>query len=66
MPAPSGHELVLDLEPPVATEDGRLYRATVVGRAAADGHWNAWLEFVDPGTEEVLSTDVETHQSSEG
>lgn len=61
----SAHEIVLDLEPAVTTGDGRLYRATVVARAAADGHWNAWLEFVGHGSEEVLTTGIETHQASE-
>lgn len=61
----SAHELVLDLEPAVSTEDRRLYGATVVARAARDGHWNAWLEFVAHGSQEVLRTGIETHQASE-
>src|SRR5688572_17206200 len=61
----SVHEIVLDLEPAVTAENGRLYRPSVVGKAAADGHWNAWLEFVDPGSQEVLRTGIETHQASE-
>ena len=61
----SAHELVLDLEPAVSTEDRRLYGATVVARAAMDGHWNAWLEFVAHGSQEVLRTGIETHQASE-
>ena len=59
------HELVLDLEPPVTTDDGRLYRATVVAKAAPDGHWNAWLEFVGHGSQDVLRTAIETHQANE-
>ena len=46
----SAHELILDLEPAVSTSDGRLYGASVVARAAEDGHWNAWLEFVAHGS----------------
>jgi hypothetical protein len=61
----SAHELILDLEPAVSTSDGRLYGASVVARAAEDGHWNAWLEFVARGSQEVLRTEIETHQASE-
>lgn len=63
--APTAHEIVLDLERPVAADDGRLYRASVVGRTAADGHWNAWLEFVALDSHEVLRTGIETHQASD-
>jgi len=62
---PSAHEIVLDLEPAVTAENGLLYRATLVARAAADGHWNAWLEFVSPDSQDVLRTGIETHQSTE-
>ena len=61
----SAHELVLDLEPPVRTETGLMYNATVVGCSAPDGHWNAWLEFVSPHSQEVLRTGIETHQANE-
>jgi hypothetical protein len=37
----------------------------MVARGSQDGHWNAWLEFVDQGSEEVFRTDIETHQASE-
>jgi hypothetical protein len=59
------HELVLDLEPEVTTEKGFMYRPAVVARAAPDGHWNAWLEFVSPDTKDVLRTGIETHQATE-
>jgi len=62
--SPSAHEIVLDLEPAVTAQNGRLYRATVVARAAPDGHWNAWLEFVSPA-QDVLRTGIETHQATE-
>lgn len=62
---PSAHELVLDLEPAVTAENGLLHRATVVARAAPDGHWNAWLEFVSPDSQDVLRTGIETHQATE-
>jgi hypothetical protein len=62
---PSAHELVLDLEPPVTAESGLLYRVTVVARAAPDGHWNAWLEFVSSDSHDVLRTAIETHQATE-
>ena len=63
--ARSAHELVLDLEPAVIAENGLLYRVTVVARAAPDGHWNAWLEFVSQDSQAILRTDIETHQASE-
>jgi hypothetical protein len=62
---PSAHELVLDLEPAMMTEKGLVYRVTVVARAAPDGHWNAWLEFVSPDSHDVLRTGIETHQATE-
>jgi hypothetical protein len=61
----SVHEIVLDLQPALTAEDGRQYRATVIGTYAADGHWNAWLEFVQPESQHVLRTGIETHQKSE-
>lgn len=42
-----------------------LYRASVVGRPADDGHWNAWLEFVSPHSQDVRRTGIETHQATE-
>ena len=62
---PSAHEVVLDLEPAVTAENGLLHRATVVARVAPDGHWNAWLEFVSPHSQDVLRTGIETHQATE-
>ena len=57
-------EVIVDLAP-VATESGRLYHPSVVAAVAADGHWNAWIEFVDPHSGDVLRTGSETHQASE-
>jgi hypothetical protein len=57
-------EVILDLAP-VATESGRVYHPSIVAGVAADGHWNAWLEFVDPGSGDVLRTGIETHQANE-
>lgn len=61
----SQHEIVLDLEPAVAADDGRRYRPSVVARFGADGHCSAWLEFVDPESQQVLRTGIETQQASE-
>lgn len=61
----SVHEIVFDLEPALTAEDGRQYRVSVVARRARDGHWNAWLEFVEDESQIVLRTDIETHQASE-
>ena len=57
-------EVILDLAA-VATESGRVYQPIIVAAVAADGHWNAWIEFVDPDSGEVLRTGIETHQASE-
>jgi hypothetical protein len=61
----SRREVVLDLAPVAAEKSGRLYNSSVVAVAAADGHWNAWIEFVDPVSGDVLRTGIETHQSTE-
>lgn len=57
-------EVVLDLAP-VATDSGRMYQPIIVAAVAADGHWNAWIEFVDPDSGDVLRTGIETHQANE-
>jgi len=57
-------EVILDLAP-VATESGRVYQPSIVATVAADGHWNACLEFVDPHSGDVLRTGIETHQRNE-
>lgn len=56
--------MILDLAP-VATEGGRVYQPIIVAAVAADGHWNAWIEFVDPDSGQVLRTGIETHQANE-
>ena len=48
-----------------AEKTGRLYHSSVVAAAAADGHWNVWIEFVDPVSGDVLRTGIETHQTTE-
>jgi hypothetical protein len=57
-------QVILDLAP-VATETGRVYQPSIVAAVAADGHWNAWIEFVDSHSGEVLRTGIETHQTNE-
>ena len=49
----------------MTAENGRLYHSSVVASAAADAHWNAWLEFVSPDSHDLLRTDIETHQATE-
>jgi hypothetical protein len=61
----AAHEFIIDLEPAISTPERQRYHASVVARAASDGHWNAWLEFVADGTENVLRTDIETHQATD-
>jgi hypothetical protein len=61
----STHEIVFDLEPALTADSGRQYRASVVATQASDGRWNAWLEFVEAGSQSVLRTGIETHQASE-
>lgn len=57
-------EVILDLGPLVA-DSGRMYRPSVVAATAPDGHWNAWIEFVDSDSGEVLRTGIETRQTTE-
>jgi hypothetical protein len=57
-------EVILDLAP-LTTKSGRVYRPSIVATVAADGHWNASLEFVDPYSGDVLRTGIETHQANE-
>ena len=42
-----------------------MYQPSIVAAVAADGHWNAWIEFVDRNSGEVLRTGIETHQTNE-
>jgi hypothetical protein len=55
-------EVLVSFEQPVRDELGEYY-ARAVGRPAADGMWEGWIEFtaIDGGTE-VLVTSVESRQ----
>jgi len=57
-------EVIVDLSP-MATDTGRVYHPTIVAAVAADGHWNAWIEFVDPDSGYVLRSGIETHLANE-
>jgi hypothetical protein len=58
-------ELVFPLHPMISETDGRSYQPSVVATPAADGHWEAWIEFVDRASGAILHSGVETHQADE-
>ena len=41
-------EVLVQFQEPVSASGGTFYTARVCGRAAPDGGWEAWIEFV-PG-----------------
>lgn len=47
------------------SHDGRLYRAHACGRERDNGQWEAWLEFEDLTSGEVLRSQRETTQPNE-
>ena len=55
-------EVLLSFDTPVRDASGQ-YRARAIGRAAPDGMWEAWLEFIAlDGGGSVLVTSVESRQ----
>ena len=55
-------EVLLSFEEPIRDAFG-TYRARAIGRAATDGMWEGWLEFIPvDGSGEVLITAAETRQ----
>jgi hypothetical protein len=55
-------EVLLSYDEPVSDAFGE-YRARAIGRAAADGLWEGWLEFIPAeGSGDVLITGIESRQ----
>jgi hypothetical protein len=55
-------QTLIRFETPVVLRDGRQFRAQACGRERDNGQWEAWLEFEDITTGEVLRTPRETTQ----
>src|SRR5688500_5732915 len=58
-------QTLIRFETPVMTRDGRQYRAQACGRERENGQWEAWLEFEDINTGEVLRSQRETTQPNQ-
>ena len=55
-------EVLVEFQAPLASSDGRQYRARACGNEAADGRWQGWIEFVPMGGGNVLRSPRETTQ----
>jgi hypothetical protein len=55
-------QTLIRFDTPVVHHDGRQYRAQACGRERDNGQWEAWLEFEDIETGEVLRSQRETTQ----
>jgi len=55
-------QTLIAFDTPVTHSDGRRYRAQACGRKRENGQWEAWLEFEDIETGEMLRTERETTQ----
>jgi len=55
-------ELLVSFIEPTRSRTGDLYYARALGRVAADGLWEAWLEFTRAGDDEIATTRRETEQ----
>jgi len=56
---------LIRFDTPVTHGDGRQYRAQACGRERDNGQWEAWLEFEDLETGEILRSQRETTQPNE-
>jgi hypothetical protein len=57
----STSKILVEFDEPVEGDDGRPYRARVVGAETSLGHWEGWLEFTTSG-DETYSSGRETTQ----
>jgi hypothetical protein len=57
-------ELLVNFTEPTRSKTGDLYYGQALGRVAPDGLWEAWIEFVRAGDDEVVRTSRETEQPS--
>ena len=55
-------QTLIRFDTPVRHRGGRQFRAQVCGRPQPNGQWEAWLEFEDIATGEVLRSQRETTQ----
>ena len=58
-------QTLIRFDTPVTHRDGRMYRVQACGREWDNGQWEAWLEFEDIETGEVLRTQRETTQPNQ-
>jgi len=56
---------LIRFDTPVTLRDGRQYRAHACGRERDNGQWEAWLEFEDMASGEILRSQRETTQPNE-
>lgn len=56
-------EVLVQFQEPLPTQRGTAYIARVCGRAAPDGGWEGWIEFVPDDGSAVLRSQRETRQS---
>jgi hypothetical protein len=55
-------QTLIRFDAPVYDRDGRQFEVRACGRERENGQWEAWLEFVNARTGEVLRTQRETTQ----
>ncbi len=58
-------QTLIRFDTPVTHRDGSQYRAQACGRERDNGQWEAWLEFEDVETGEVLRSQRETTQPNQ-
>jgi hypothetical protein len=58
-------QTLIRFDTPVAHRDGRQYIAQACGRERDNGQWEAWLEFKDVVTGEILRSQRESTQPNE-
>jgi hypothetical protein len=58
-------QTLIRFETPVTYSDGRQYRAQACGRERDNGQWEAWLEFKDVTSGEILRSQRETTQPNQ-
>jgi hypothetical protein len=58
-------QTLIRFDTPVIHRDGRQYRAQACGRERDNGQWEAWLEFENIQTGEILRSQRETTQPNQ-
>ena len=58
-------QTLIRFDTPVTYRDGRQYRAQACGRERENGQWEAWLEFEDVTSGEILRSQRETTQPNQ-